>query len=136
MIEVVTFDLAHVAALDVQDAQRVDAHDLSGQYGMAFTALSDGQPIACAGVLEVWAGRGYAWALLGKECGRHFLAIHRAVNRGLVLSGLRRIEMAVDAEFLPGCRWAHLLGFRLETPDPMRAFLPNGRSAYLYARVQ
>lgn len=136
MIEVVEFNPAHAAALEVQDAQRVDAACLGGEYGMAFTAMADGRPVACAGVLEVWAGRGYAWALLGRDCGSYFLAIHRAVNRGIVLCGLRRVEMAVDAGFLPGIRWAQLLGFKLETPEPMRAFLPNGRDAYLYARVQ
>jgi hypothetical protein len=43
--------------------------------------------------------------------------------------------MAVDAGFGAGCRWAELLGFSLETPEPMKKYLPNGRDAYLYART-
>jgi hypothetical protein len=33
-------------------------------------------------------------------------------------------------------RWAVLLGFHLETPEPMRAFLPDGKDAMLYAKVK
>jgi hypothetical protein len=43
--------------------------------------------------------------------------------------------MAVDANFAQGRRWAELLGFNCETPQPMRHYLPNGHDAYLYARI-
>jgi hypothetical protein len=29
-----------------------------------------------------------------------------------------------------------MLGFRLETPEPMRAYRPDGRACFLYARVK
>jgi hypothetical protein len=136
MIEVVEFDPAHVAAMDVQQAQRIDCNALAEPFGMAYTAMMEGTPIASAGVVEVWPGRGYAWAILGQNCGRAFVAVHRAVLRGISLCGLRRIEMAVAADFPEGRRWAEMLGFQLETPQPMRAYLQDGRDAYLYSRVK
>jgi hypothetical protein len=49
--------------------------------------------------------------------------------------GFRRLEMAVDAEFTAGLRWARMLGFTCETPEPMKAYTPAGRACYQFARV-
>lgn len=137
MFEVVPFSPDHVRAMHAQDAQRVDAGALDAPFGSwAWTGLVDGRPVACAGVLEVWQGRGYAWAILAHDAGHWMLHIHRAVRRGIALCGVRRIEMACAADFPQAARWAQALGFTLETPQPMRAYLPDGRDAYLYARVQ
>lgn len=132
-------DLAH---LDLQEAQ----HDLRAQFGdpaygsaleataQAFTAWdADGRVLACAGVHEVWPGRGVAWALIGRDAGREFRAIHRAVSGFLSQCPLRRVEMVVDAKFTAGHRWAKMLGM---TPEgTMRAYSPAGDDYVLYARV-
>lgn len=104
-------------------------------FGHAWTALDGEEPIACAGVVEVWQGRAYAWALLSEHAGRHMLALTREIRSRLSRLPFRRVEMAVDAGFDAGARWALMLGFRLETPEPMRGYLPHGRSAFLFARV-
>ncbi len=134
---IVAFDPAHIDMLDVQDAQRIDAERravLSSDYGRAWTAEVDGEPIACAGLIEVWEGRAYAWALIGRNAGPWMAAITRAVRRALDVAPFRRVEMAVDATFEAGNRWALLLGFTRETDKPLRCYLPSG-DAYLYARV-
>jgi len=133
----VPFDPAHVGQMRVQrmQAHELDAQSLADPYGRAWTAMADGAPVACGGLVEVWTGRAYAWALLSESAGPHMLALTRAIRSGLAQSPFRRVEMAVDAGFDAGRRWAELLGFRLETPEPMRAFLPNGRDAYLFART-
>ncbi len=133
------FHAEHLEQIDAQDAQRAwvsgNAEALAASPGTARTLLLDGQPIASAGVVEVWPGRGYAWALLSAEAGRYMVRITRAVREFLDGSGYRRVEMAVDADFAAGRRWAEMLGFVCETPQPMRAYAPNGRDCYLYARV-
>lgn len=139
MIEIVDFDRAHLSAMAVQSAQLAGVgqfKDCSQEaFGLAYTAMDNGKPVACAGIVEVWPGRGYAWALLSEQAGRWMVQISRAVRRAIALSGLRRIEMAVDADFVAGRRWAVMLGFILETPEPMRAYLPDGRDAYLFSKV-
>ena len=139
MIEVVPLEQSHIDALDVQPAQRMPAEDMraamAASYGDAWAALHDGKPIACGGLVKVWEGRAYAWALLGNDARRHMLALTRATRRGLETGGFRRVEMAVQAGFEQGEHWARLLGFSRETPEPMRAYLPNGQDAYLYAKV-
>lgn len=140
MIEIVPFLPEHFVALQAPATQRAwveeNAAALAQGPGDARTALLDGRPIACAGVIELWPGRGYAWALLDRSSGRHMLPITRAVRGFLDSAPWRRVEMAVDAKFLAGCRWADLLGFVRETPAPMRAFAPNGADCFLYARVR
>lgn len=125
----------------VQAAQRAtefeapDAH--AAPFGDAWTALVDGRPIACAGTVEVWSGRAYAWALLAEDAGPYMLRVTSAIRSYLDAAPFARVEMAVAAGFAAGCRWAEMLGFVCETPDkPMHSYLPNGGDAWLYARVK
>lgn len=137
--QLVPFEPAHIDQIDVQDAQRLTAQEreqaMSSNFGEAWTGLVDGVPVACAGLVELWRDRAYAWALLGRNAGPWMAAITRAVRRGLKVAPYRRIEMAVDARFHVGQRWALMLGFELETPQPLRCYLPGGQDAYLYAMV-
>lgn len=140
MIQIVPFEPEHADAMDVQIAQRMTPEErqqaMGESFGDAWTAMADGEPVACAGLVPVWFGRAYAWALLSESAGAHMVAITRAVRRALDMGEFRRVEMAVRAGFAEGERWARLLGFVLETPDPMRAYMPDGSDAYLYSRVR
>lgn len=135
-MDLVPFHVNHIDLIDIQPMQREEVRPgLSAPFGWAFTGIVDGLPVACGGLIDIWPGRAYAWALIGRDAGPWFVSIHRAVLDALRRSNCKRIEMAVDADFEEGKRWARLLGFRCETPEPMPAFLPTGRPAYLYARV-
>lgn len=133
---------AHLAQIELQPAQ---GH-LSGEvartadmlsHGQSFVGVVDGRVIAAAGVLEVWEGRGIAWALLSRHAGAHMVAIHRAVAGFLAQCPLPRVEAFVDADFAAGMRWMRALGFENETPTgPMRKYTPGGRDCYLFARIK
>ena len=141
---VTAFRPAHLARLHLQPAQlAVGAEFLRPGYaemlqrgGQAFTALDDDGVIACAGVAEVWEGRGLAWALIGASAGRHMLSVHRAVAGFLKQAPYRRIEATVDDGFDEAHRWMRMLGFTLETPGGMPGFRPDGGRSFLYAKVQ
>jgi hypothetical protein len=138
-MQVIPFESWHIQQIIPQDAQRVpsehEAALLESSYGLAWTGFSD-RPIACAGVVELWPGRAYAWALLDKSAGKHFIAITRAIRDKLNALPYRRIEMAVDEHFEQGHRWAKMLGFNRETTTPMRAYNPDGGNCHLYARIR
>lgn len=139
MIAVVRFRPAHLARLDIQAAQRAEAnHD--GQhavsFGDAWTVEVDGRPVFCGGLLELWAGRWSAWALIAQDAGPHMLAITRAIRCRLAHAPCRRIEMAAAVDFDAANRWALMLGFTRETATPLRGYLPDGRPAHLYARFK
>ena len=137
MFEIIPFKPEHIGMIDAQEAQQIDRCNAEQvPFGDAWTALGDGHPVACAGLVEAWPGRAYAWALLGKHAGRWLSAITRAVRRALDVAPFKRIEMAVDAGFVAGQRWAVMLGFELETPRPLRAYMPGGQSAFLYGMVR
>lgn len=136
MIEIIPFQAHHTRLMTAQSAQanEVDWAPVEAAAGDAWTATVDGLPVACAGLIEMWAGRAQAWALLSVEAGPHMLAITRAIRFRLATASFRRIEMAVDVTFEAGVRWAHMLGFEHEAT--VRCYFPDGRAARLYARIK
>jgi len=141
VIDVRPFEPDDIAGIVLQPMQTLEgigpgvARGLVGP--LSFTARDDdGEVLVCAGILELWHGRGFAWSIVSAHAGRRMLAITGAVRRMLDVAPFRRVECYVDAEFGPGMRWARVLGFRLETPRPMLGFFESGRDAYLWSRVR
>lgn len=142
-MKIVKFRAAHLAALQLQDAQSY-FHDqirsaeyatMLEQAGQAYTAIDGDTVIGCAGVTEIWAGRAVVWSLIGKTAGRHMIAMHRAVAGFLSTLRYSRLELWVDDGFAPGMRWAKMLGFTCETPEPMKNFRPGGNACFLFSRT-
>lgn len=140
-MQIVPFKAEHLFALRLQPAQAAYLSEFTPTYahaleqvGGSFTALVDGQPIACAGLVEQWRGRALAWALLSQVGPHRFVRITRAVRRALELSSYTRIEAQVDAGFAEAITWAELLGFRAESV--MAKFTPEGRDAFMYVRIR
>jgi hypothetical protein len=143
MIEVVKFKAEHLEQLNEQQATAYLLAHVKPEHtavmensAYSFTGISEhGRVVVCAGVVELYQGRGEAWAILDANCKREFLSIHNAVKRFLEVSPVRRVEAVVDEEFAPGHRWVQMLGFELEAPR-MRAYRPGGENCALYARVR
>lgn len=144
MVTIIPFQPEHLSVLTLQPSQEymlpAVARDGYGAEiaagGPAYSALADGRIIACAGVWNIWPGRGAAWALLAQDVPCHFIAVHRAVRTFLDHCGIARVEAYVDPGFDAANRWMRMLGFRLETPVPMAKFGEGGREMLLYARVR
>lgn len=141
-MDVRPFHVDHLKAMRLQPSQAGRSHLLQGEVleflaGLeAYTAFADGQPVAACGLAEIWPGRAMAWAFLAENAGPHLVGITRAVRKFLDLKAPARTELYVDADFEPGRRWAEMLGFSCETPQPMRNFEPDGRAQYMYSRVR
>lgn len=141
MLEFVAFKPQHLAALRLQAVQQASQGLMSIEHGRqidesagrAFTALLDGRPIGCAGVMELWPGRGYGWAYISDEATLHFRRIHRYALKALSKMPWRRIEAAVDVHHARGARWVAHLGFEFE--GVARAWTPDGRDIQQWARV-
>lgn len=142
-MRIAEYKAEHLHAVDLQDGQSYMSNWVTPEMALslesetwAFTAMDDdGTPLGCAGVINVWQGRGMAWAYLSKRATQDkFLFVHRAVARFLEGCYVKRIEMTVDCEFEQGHRWAELLGFQMEA-ERMRAYRPDGGDVALYARV-
>lgn len=140
-MNIVPFLPHHVIGLDVHDGQRIGLPTLDMDYGIylyksgpAFSLEDGGAIIATAGIIRIWPGRASAWALLSPTSGKHMARITRAVIRFLEVAEDFRIETTVDDGFDAGHRWANLLGFERE--GYMKKYLPDGRGAWLYARVR
>ena len=141
MITIAAFQPEHLTALKLQATQATaqplltleHGRQISAATGVAQTALLDGQPIACAGVMELWPGRAYAWAYLGEQAAGRFKAVHRAVVAVLASNRWRRVEMAVDVRDPGAKRWAYHLGFDFE--GVARKWTTDGRDVEIWARV-
>lgn len=125
----------HLSLIRPQQAQQheVAYEGVKKPPGQGWTAVVDGLPICCGGLIRAWEGRAYAWALLDQDAGPHMVPLTRGIRSLLDRAGWRRIEMAVDAEFPEGARWARLLGFRHEVRA--RKFLANGNDADIFVRL-
>ena len=143
MIELAPFELWHAQAYVPQPDERHIGQDermafaqIQASCGPAWTAIDeDGQVVAVGGICNAWNGRGIAWCGLSADAGRHMLRLTKMILRLHDALKYRRIEMYADAGSPIAGRWAVMLGFKLETPKPMRCFLPDGRDAMLYAKV-
>jgi hypothetical protein len=138
MLYAIDFKAEHIMEIQpsesarwVQEATVSDLRVLEGPY--ALTVMEDGKPIAAAGVIPYWENRAHLWTFIGAGMERK---AHRFVRQFLKGVPFKRIEAAVEVGFDAGYRWAEYFGFVRETPEPARAFWPNGRDAYLYSLVR
>lgn len=142
MIEVAQFKPTDLDELRLQPAQEYLAAFVGrtgyGQElvdaGPCYTGRFRGGIVICAGVVNLWQGRGSAWALLSADAGLCMRAVHREVLRFLDGCGIKRVEAYVYPQFEAGHRWATMLGFERE--GLMKAFGHDGNDMVMYARVQ
>lgn len=138
----VPFKPEHLRMLVLQDAQawmqpmieEADYADALVAAGPCWT-LTDGETVAmCAGLVRMWETRAQAWSLMSAHAGRRMIRVVRIMKGLIDLQAERRIEAVVDEEFEQGHRLIRMLGFVKE--GVMRAYLPDGGSVAMYARVR
>lgn len=130
------FKVKHFEELNGKNAVQlgVATQELEGQkYSYAYFDGPD--VVMVGGVIEYWFGRGESWAVISDHHRSSFIKVHNSAKRFFDECPIRRIEMSVVCGFENGHRWARALGFTLEA-ERLRAYLPNGKDAALYARVR
>jgi len=144
-MHIVALQPSHLLDIELQSAQASgfagrlaltpqQAADIVAASGVSAAAIDEDQVIACAGIVDLHGGRGHAWAMFSAQALVRFKTIHRVVLAVLNAAPWRRIEMAVDCEHVAACHWAQRLGFSCE--GRMRAYTPDGRDSFLYARIR
>lgn len=131
----------HLQFLDVQPEQWAVAPRLTPEYGealaaagCAFTAFVGIEVIACAGIVSFWPGRSQVWAIMSSLVPQYRYAIHRAVKAYVRGYRCARLECVIDPTFSRSVRWAHSLGFTLESPMPKYGV--NGEDMAMYVRLE
>lgn len=134
--------------IEMQPAQQAEAAFLSdadlSDYrfvdGCCETAVADGAPIACAGILRMLPHRGVAWAYVGTEVRTREWPVLTQRTRQILerahSAGLKRIEATAAFTYPAHRRWLERLGFRKETPFPMPLYGVDGEAHYLYSSVR
>lgn len=108
--------------------------EFSKSDGDVWAFKHEGRVVGIGGLIPLWPGRAMAWMVMEKDSGRGMIALTRFLPHFIDAYGFARVEMWVSAGFDLGFRWAQLLGFQLETPEPMRKYLADGGDAYLFSR--
>ena len=104
--------------------------------GMAFSGWDGNRCVGAAGAIPVTAHRAVGWFLLSRDAGPHMRTIIRKTKELIKLAPYRRVEICVDVNFQNGHRLAKALGMVLETPEPLKAFGPQGEDEMMYASVR
>lgn len=141
MVRIETFRPEHLLTLRLQATQATaqalmtldHGRQIAACPGLAQSAMLGDEPIASAGIIQLWPGRAYAWAYIGEKAARHWKTVHRAVVEALDGARWRRIEMAVDVRDPGAKRWAAHLGFDFE--GVARKWTTDGRDVEIWARV-
>lgn len=141
-LKITLYKAEHLLALSLQEAQASAKKNITPENAKAleettaFTAMADGKPLACAGIVQHWGGRYEVWSYLSLGVNPAlFRKLHLAAKQVLSVHKGRRLEMYVDPNFMNAHRWAKALGFKLETPR-LEKYWPDGRDAALYVRIQ
>lgn len=132
----------HLRYIVAQDAQSDEQAAVLASYAdsvtgsrVALSAWFENRCLGAAGIIDVYEGRAFAWALMSKYARPHLLTITRHIKFVLGHQDIRRIEMVVKADFKQGNTWARMLGFECETPNGMKAYFNDGSAALQYVRV-
>ncbi len=101
----------------------------------SLSAWDGSKCIGAAGIIYINKFRSIAWALLGRDSGKHMLTLTRKVREIIHSHPSPRIEILVDYDFKEGHRWAKLMGFEVEAPRMQKhGFFGNDET--LYARIK
>jgi len=102
------------------------------QTGPAITIRSQGEIIACGGVVQVEDGS-VLWAFVAATAGRNMVSIVRAAQR-MVEVARKPVYSTAACDFEPGCRLLRMLGFT-PRPDPVDDVSADGKLHYLFVRT-
>lgn len=87
-----------------------------------------GRVLACGGIINTEVG-GHLWGVVSR--GAPLTVLHKIVARALSTYQMP-ITATVETDFLPGCRWLKLLGFKQHGVEPK--YGPDGRDHYVFVR--
>jgi hypothetical protein len=141
-VTIVPYKAEHLMEISLQEAQKHLAKYVTAEHAKAlemtdsYTAMCDGKPIGCGGLLRHWPGRSELWSYLSDDVTpKVFMQIHHAVQRFVDVNLEDRMEAYVDVNFGNGHRWVRALGFQLQCPR-LDKYWPGGRDAALYVRIR
>lgn len=108
--------------------------------GPAWTAVIDGQPAGCGGLVLPWPGIGMCWLVVSDELITYRLWLTRTVGKFLINTirayELHRVEAVALDESQRNQDWLELIGFTREEHGRARAFLSDRRTVVRYEWVK
>lgn len=124
--------------LETAETSLLDRFLDNGDPAYSYTGLRDGVVFVCTGAVIFWPGRAEGWAVVSTTATRwDMLWLTQRVREMLPevaqRLGLRRMEATVLADWVPGERWAEILGF--SPVGLLRQYDPAGRDHKGYVKL-
>jgi hypothetical protein len=139
MFELIKFKMEHILPLLNQPINKKAGFTKemaeTAQTYESYTALVNGEPYWCGGIVKCWEGRGQVWSVFSEKSKYNFLPLFRGLKRSIDKLSYNRLELAIPCDFEIGKRRAQLFGFKLEC-EKAKKYLPNGVDCALYAWVR
>lgn len=145
-VKVVDFSTAHLRlmrldAWQLSVMQSFPAYEQSlgrmAAVGEAHTALIEGHPVMCWGLIVLWPGVAEAWMLRDEAISQHGMTLARCASAYFLQVGaalaLSRCQFAVAADNGRAIRFAKYLKFSVE--GVMRQYAPDGSDYLMMARL-
>jgi hypothetical protein len=105
--------------------------------GMAYTLTTNGEIIACGGVMPFWKGVGEAWVVTSPLVEKYRLAfakvVHNKLSEIIRRNGYERVQTCVHADFMSSRRWVERMGFK---PEGLMKKYIGGQDYVRYAWVR
>lgn len=113
---------------------------LADRKGESWTAIYDGRIMVIGGIVPHSAKTGYCFTLFSRYADDHKLIVAKLVKRMFLAMfedvGYHRVVTYNRVDALHHHKWCEWLGFKLETPEPIRKFDDEGNDYYQYGLVR
>lgn len=126
------FQQGDLAKVD-PNSSLIGKEDMLRSYNSLFTFEHEGNPIACAGLVQLWPGTAEAWTVLGASARANPIwfvkRLKKELHNQIVQLRLHRVQMHV--EDTPELKhWAEVLGFHLE--GTMERYTQDRKTLHVY----
>lgn len=114
----------------------IGKEDVLQSYNTIFTFTYEENPVACAGLVQLWPGVAEAWTVLGDWAKQHpiwFVKVLRhELQEQIKAMHLFRVQMHVedDRKLL---KWARIMGFHFE--GTMKKYTKEGKTLHVLAML-
>ena len=105
--------------------------------GWSKTWIIDDKIIMVGGVVQYWQGFGEGWFCLSKYAKNYKIKVINflrfMIQEVMKELSLNRLQVTVMEDLTQAMKLDEFLGFKCETPEGMKRYSPDGKTAYLFS---
>jgi RimJ/RimL family protein N-acetyltransferase len=147
-IELVTFEIEHALSIyktctedhirGMSEDSVVSVAEIWKSKGPSITAMHEGVPVGCAGVMFMWKGTGHAWILFDNDPVQSlkreaYTLVLQELAEMVKVMELRRVQATCRIDLPHAIKYLEQLGFTRE--GRLRKYDIAGNDHYIYSMI-